>query len=50
MQRQRLHRMFDFVALDLVRQQRRDLERRAEHARLAREAKSRRNPGDAQGG
>ncbi len=42
--------MFDFVALDLARQQQRHLERRAEHARLVREARPRRKRGDTQGG
>ena len=42
--------MFDFVALDLVRQQRQHLDRRAEHARLVREARPRNKRGDkAQG-
>jgi len=49
-QRKRVRRMFDFVALDLVRQQRRNLDRRAEHARLVREAMPRKKRGDkAQG-
>jgi hypothetical protein len=42
--------MYDFVALDLVRQERRRLERRAEHARLVREARPRRKHGDTQDG
>lgn len=42
--------MFDFVALDLVRQQRQYLDRRAEHAKLVREARLHRKRGDrAQG-
>ena len=40
-QRKRVRGMFDFVALDLVRQQRQHLDRRAEHARLVREARPR---------
>jgi hypothetical protein len=31
--------MFDFVALDLMRQRRQQLERAADHARLVREAR-----------
>jgi hypothetical protein len=42
--------MVDLVALDLVRQQRRQLERRAEQARLARVARPRKKHGDAPGG
>jgi hypothetical protein len=49
-QRKRMHRMLDFVALDLVRQQRMDIERRAEHARLVREARPRRQRGRLQDG
>ncbi len=49
-QRKRVRKMFDFVTLDLVRQQRRDLERRAEHARLVRDARPPKRRGDkAQG-
>ena len=49
-QRKRVRKMFDFVALDLVRQQRQHLDRRAEHARLVREARLQRKRGDkAQG-
>jgi hypothetical protein len=42
--------MFDFVALDLVRQQRQHLERRAERARLVREARPRKKRGGSQDG
>jgi hypothetical protein len=38
--------MFDFVALDLVRQQRQYLDRKAEHARLVREARPHGKHGD----
>jgi hypothetical protein len=49
-QRKRVHTMFDLVALDLVRLQRQNLERAAEHARLVREARPRKKRGqDAQG-
>jgi len=49
-QRKRVRGMFDFVALDLVRQQRQNLDRRAEHARLVREARPHKRRGDkAQG-
>jgi hypothetical protein len=42
--------MYDFVVLDLVRQQRSGLERVADRARLAREARPRRRRGhEAQG-
>jgi hypothetical protein len=44
-QRKRVRRMFDFVALDLVRQQREHLDRRAEHARLVRDARPLRRRG-----
>jgi hypothetical protein len=44
--RKRVREMFDFVALDLVRQQRQHLDRRAEHARLVREARLQRKHGD----
>lgn len=44
--RKRVREMFDFVALDLVRQQRQHLDRRAEHARLVREARLQRKRGD----
>jgi hypothetical protein len=37
--------MYDFVALDLVRQQRDQLERKAAHARLVREARPRKRRG-----
>jgi hypothetical protein len=40
--------MYDFVALDLVRQQRARLDRAAEHARLVREARPRKRHGDGQ--
>jgi hypothetical protein len=42
--------MYDFVALDLVRQRRAQLDRVTEHARLVREARPRRRRGDTQGG
>jgi hypothetical protein len=49
-QRKRVHKMFDQVALDLVRQERQHLDRRAEHAKLVREARLFRQHGDkAQG-
>lgn len=41
--------MFEFVALDLVKQQRAHLDRVAEHARLVREARPRKKRGDGQG-
>ncbi len=41
--------MFGFATLDLVRQQQRRLERRAEHARLVREARPPRKRSGAQG-
>ena len=37
--------MYEFVALDLVRQQRQHLERTAERARLVREARPRKKRG-----
>jgi hypothetical protein len=49
-QRKRVSKMYDFVALDLVRQQRAQLERKAAHARLVREARPRKQRGrEAQG-
>jgi hypothetical protein len=42
--------MFDLVSLDLVRQQRQQLDRKAEHARLVREARPQKKHGQkAQG-
>ena len=42
--------MYEFVALDLVRQQRAQVDRMAEHARLVREARPRKKRGhEAQG-
>ena len=38
--------MFDFVVLDIVRQQRAGLDRAADRARLIREARPRRQRGD----
>jgi hypothetical protein len=49
-QRKRVHKMFDYVALDLVRQRREQVERAAERARLVREARPRKRRGQhAQG-
>jgi hypothetical protein len=45
-QRKRVQNMFDLVTLDLVRQQRRNLDHRAEHAKLVREARMLRKRGD----
>ena len=44
-QRKRVHIMYDFVALDLVRQRREQVDRAAEHARLVREARPRKRRG-----
>jgi hypothetical protein len=44
-QRKRVHIMYDFVALDLVRQRREQIERAAERARLVREARPRKRRG-----
>ena len=44
-QRKRVHIMYDFVALDLARQRRDQVERAAERARLVREARPRRRRG-----
>ena len=45
--REKVHIMVEFLALDLVRQQRQGLDRRvAERARLAREARPRKRRGD----
>ncbi len=41
--------MFDLVSLDLVRQQRQNLDRRAEHAKLVREARLHKKHGDTAG-
>jgi hypothetical protein len=41
--------MFDHVTLDLVRQERSHLDRRAEHARLVREARMHKKHGDKAG-
>ena len=40
--------MHEFMALDLVRQQRAHLDRAAAHARLVREARPRKRHGDGQ--
>ncbi|HTX69439.1 MAG TPA: hypothetical protein VMH50_09875 [Thermoleophilia bacterium] len=40
--------MYDFVALDLVRAQRANLDRAAEHARLVREARPRKKRGNGE--
>ena len=44
-QRKRVHTMYDFVALDIVRQQREQVVRKAERARLVREARPRKRRG-----
>ena len=44
-QRKRVHTMYDFVALDMVRQQREQVVRKAERARLVREARPRKRRG-----
>ncbi len=44
-QRKRVHIMYDFVALDLARQRRDQVERAAERARLVREARPRKRRG-----
>jgi hypothetical protein len=45
-----VHIMYDFVALDVVRQQREQIVRKAERARLVREARPRKRRGhEAQG-
>jgi|GEM_PF-2143743 len=43
--RERVRSMYDFVILDLVRQQRSGLDRAADRARLVREARPRRRRG-----
>ena len=45
-QRKRVHDMFDLVSLDLMRQERQNLDRRAEHAKLVREARMLKKRGD----
>ena len=45
-QRKRVHEMLDLVALDLVRQQREQVDRAVEHARLVREARPRKRRGE----
>ena len=44
-QRKRVRRMYDFVALDLVRQRREQMDRAVEHARLVREARPQKKRG-----
>ena len=44
-QRKRVHIMYDFVALELARQRRDQVERAAERARLVREARPRKRRG-----
>jgi hypothetical protein len=44
-QRKRVHTMYDFVALDLVRQRREQQDRAAERARLVREARPQKKRG-----
>jgi hypothetical protein len=44
-QRKRVHIMYDFVALELARQRREQVERAAERARLVREARPRKRRG-----
>lgn len=48
-QRKRVREMLDYVALELVRQERGRLDRRAEHAKLVREARLHRKHGDKAG-
>jgi hypothetical protein len=47
--RKKVHKMFDHASLDLVRQERSHLDRRAEHARLVREARLHKKHGDKVG-
>jgi hypothetical protein len=48
--REKVHIMYDFVVLDMVRQQRAGLDRAADRARLVREARPRKRRGhEAQG-
>lgn len=44
-QRKRVRKMYEYVALDLVRQDRAQLERKAARARLVREARPRKRRG-----
>ena len=44
-QRKRVHIMYDYVALELARQRREQVERAAERARLVREARPRKRRG-----